>query len=176
MTIKSVREIRVQGNLAFVPLTKGHEATLDAADISKIGDGGWWALESKRADGTIRTVYAVRFEGSKNDRKMVYMHRAISGAMTGEDVDHKDCDGTNNRRENLRKVSRSQNSHNTRRRVDNTSGHKGVSWDERSQRWHAYINKNGKRRHLGYFGSISDAATAYAAASAAMHGEFGRTG
>jgi hypothetical protein len=59
---------------------------------------------------------------------------------------------------------------NQRLRHDNTSGHKGISWDKRNNRWHAYINVNkGKRINIGYFKDIKDAIEARKQAETKYH-------
>jgi hypothetical protein len=84
-------------------------------------------------------------------------------------------DGLDNRRANLRIATHQQNNHNHRISKNNTSGFKGVTWFERSKKWVAQINMNGKKIHLGLHGTPEAAHAAYAAASAKLHGEFGRT-
>ena len=91
-------------------------------------------------------------------------------------VDHIDGDGLNNRRGNLRLATAGQNQHNKGLQRNNTSGFKGVRWRSDKGKWVARIDKDGKRRHLGYFDTVEGAHSAYVAASMAIHGEFGRTG
>lgn len=86
------------------------------------------------------------------------------------EVDHINGDKSDNRPCNLRDASRSQNMANTGLRRDNTSGHRGVSFDARRQRWRAII----QRRHLGYFHTYEGAAAAYNAAYVEIFGEFAR--
>ena len=102
------------------------------------------------------------------------MHRAIMGEPKELDVDHRDGDGLNNRRANLRVATVLENQFNARRRKDNASGFKGVSWHRAAGKWYAHISLNRKRFHLGTFDTPEAAHAAYAAASAAFHGEFGR--
>lgn len=176
MAPKQIRPIRVECNIAYVTLTKGYEAVIDASDVPLIGKWDWSAIISRRPDGSLRAVYArrgVRLNGGNN---AVYMHRVIGGPMGLDETDHKDGDGLNNRRSNLRNVTRTQNSYNGRTRVDNTSGFKGVGWDESNQRWRARIKTGGKEHTLGYFICRAAAAVAYARASSELHGEYGRTG
>lgn len=99
--------------------------------------------------------------------------------MTGEwppqEVDHHDNDGWNNRWDNLRLATRSQNQANTRRYKSNSSGKKGVFRNGGEARpWRAQIQKDGKKISLGYFETIEAASEAFAAAATAQHGEFAR--
>ena len=97
-------------------------------------------------------------------------------ASHGFDVDHINHDGLNNRRSNLRICSRSENLQNQRRRSDNRSGYKCVSFYKRTGKWRAYIMINGKETHLGYFDSPETAYMKYLEASEDLHGEYGFPG
>ena len=163
MAKKEIRPIRIEGNVAYVPLTQGREAVIDAAD-AEIVDGRNWYLD--RSGGQ---MYAKSDAPSR-----VRMHCLLMG-LSGALVDHNDGDGLNNRRSNLRAATRGQNACNSKIRADSTSGFRGVSLHRQTGRWHAYINSNGRRHSLGYFATAEDAAAAYAKASLQMHGEFART-
>jgi hypothetical protein len=165
---KNIRLIRIEGNLAFVPLTKGYEAVIDAAYVHLVDAWDWCARVTPHA------VYAQRTDRTGPKQRKVYLHRVIMGEPDGLKIDHIDSDGLNNRRANLREATTSQNNHNQRIRGDNTSGFKGVSWDKRCGKWRADIRLDGKNRFLGYHATLEAAAEAYAAASADLHGQFGR--
>jgi HNH endonuclease/AP2 domain len=163
----TVRPIRIEGDVAYVPLTKGYEAVIDAADVHLVGVWNW----SVRV--TPRTIYASRTSGHGPNQKTVRMHRFILDASGDLEVDHIDSDGLNNRRSNLRLVTKAQNQHNSRPKVSNTSGIKGV---RRSKgKWAAEITFKRTKTHLGYFADKEAAAAAYAKASAEFHGQYGRT-
>lgn len=100
------------------------------------------------------------------------LHRLVMNAPDGMDVDHKNHNGLDNRRSNLRVCTRAQNLANTRPGRNNTSGYKGVSWSKQHRKWAAYIKINYKRRHLGLFMEKRDAATAYNTAAYEAWGEF----
>lgn len=88
------------------------------------------------------------------------MHREILGCAANEKVDHRNGNGLDNRRENLRRCTQSENLMNKRMGVNNTSGFKGVSATPRG-RWRSYINVYGNRMHIGVFDTPEEAATAY---------------
>lgn len=88
------------------------------------------------------------------------------------ELDHIDHDTTNNRIENLREVTRSENMRNSGRRVNNTSGYKGVTWNTCVNKWVAQIWLNNKRMHLGCFVDPKDAYEAYCKKAIELHGEF----
>ncbi len=102
--------------------------------------------------------------------------------MTGEwpprFIDHRDTDKANNRWENLRLATKSQNMANMPAPKSNRSGFKGVSryraGDSYGKPWQAGISKDGKRMSLGHFATPEEAHAAYAAAAEKFFGEFAR--
>lgn len=163
------RAIRVDGDVAYITLTKGYEAIIDVADTPLVAGVNWTAMEVRRRDRSVRTVYAVRNVSGR----LVYMHRTILGNGHAH-TDHEDCDGLNNRRSNLRAATASENMRNTRLRIDSSSGEKGVSWCSREQRWRAYLACDGRFVSLGYFPSRDEARDAVRARRAEIHGNFAR--
>lgn len=105
-------------------------------------------------------------------------HRLIWAIVYGQwprdQIDHRDGDRTNNRIQNLREATMSENARNHSIRKDNTSGAKGVFWARREEKWAAQITTNGKHKFLGHFASKDEAIKAYASASLEFHGDFGR--
>lgn len=87
-------------------------------------------------------------------------------------IDHKDRDRDNDRIANLREATRTLNNGNASRRVDNTSGYKGVGLHRHSGLWYARIRVNGRALSLGYHRLKEDAARAYDAAAKRHFGEF----
>lgn len=168
---KRVRDIRIDGKLAFVPLTKGYEAVIDADDVPLVSGWNWHARIDKN------TVYASRNRETDADgrRGAISMHRQISCSPDGMEVDHRDGDGLNNRRMNLRVATKSQNQSNRKTSILSQTGLKGVTPYKRDGTWHARISLNGRRISLGYYKTPEDAHSAYCNASAKLHGEFGRT-
>jgi hypothetical protein len=103
------------------------------------------------------------------------MHRLILG-LTSDDpleVDHINGDRLDNRRSNLRVANQSQNLAN-QRKTRGASRYKGVDWHERHQLWRARIQKDGKRRLLGWFASEDEAGVAYNEAAVRLFGEYAR--
>lgn len=163
------RQIVVIGQYAYIPLTQGYTAIIDAADVPLVEGYEWNAFLSKH------TTYVRRRTSVGGKLRNVWLHRVIAQTPDGLDTDHVDGDGLNNTRGNLRIVTSSQNQCNQRRRDCNTSGHKGVSWYKRNQQWRVQIAVNNRKTHIGYFPNIDDAVAAYEKASMEFHGEFGRT-
>lgn len=111
-----------------------------------------------------------------------YIHRLLISAQPGQEVDHRNGNGLDNRRSNLRIASVSQNHTNTNAR--GLSGLKGVykTWrinrDGKKQwasRWSAKIGVNGEHIFLGTHATKEEAALAYDAAALKFYGEFART-
>lgn len=105
------------------------------------------------------------------------MHRLImrDQLTPGLQVDHVEPSASlDNRRSNLRVATPGQNCRNRRTHRTNQSGIKGVSWDERRDRYRAEIASDGRKYHLGYFDAIEAATAAYSEAARPLHGEFAR--
>lgn len=112
------------------------------------------------------------------DDVLYYSHRLAWFWMTGawpiDRIDHKDTDGANNRWDNLRDSTNSQNLANSRIPITNTSGVKGVTWYKPTGRWCAKIKVRQKSINLGYFDNIELAAAAYSRAAKQHFGEYAR--
>lgn len=166
---KKLRPIRIDGDAAYVELTQGYEAIIDACDVPLVAGRNWSADVHKFPDGSIRFVYAV----ARIDSRKVSMHRVICDYPDVE-VDHRDRDGLNNRRSsNLRLATHQQNMFNRKRGRNNQSGAKGVCRVD--GKWVAQIKAGDYHKRLGRFSTKEAAQAAYAEASAKLHGDFGRT-
>ena len=145
----------------------------------------------ERTDHTWNTRYAGKLAGCVvrwGDRlrylsicingKRYQAHRLAYLYMTGEfppdQIDHKDCNGLNNRWSNLRRANASQNGGNSGIRVNNTSGFKGVSFDKSRRRYIAHIRVYGNLKYLGRFDTPKAAHIAYVEAAKKHFGEFSR--
>lgn len=109
--------------------------------------------------------------------KKYLTHRVIYAMVHGNcpgEIDHINGDPSDNRPDNLRIVSRSQQNMNRSVQSNNTSGHKGVYWFKPKGYWNARIKVMGKYICLGYFKDIEDAVAAYAAGAEKYHGEYRR--
>ena len=89
-------------------------------------------------------------------------------------VDHVDCNPLNNCIDNLRAATNNQNKHNGKMRVNNTSGVKGVYWNNQKGKWQAQICVDGRTRNLGRYDLLSEAESVVKAARADLHKEFAR--
>jgi hypothetical protein len=85
----------------------------------------------------------------------------LTSPPKGKVVDHRDSNSCNNRRENLRICTQSQNRQNYKGvNPNNTSGYIGVTWSKRHQKWQAYVHGKTKYYNLGLFDDILDAVEA----------------
>jgi hypothetical protein len=136
-------------------------ALVDDSDFEYLNQFKWYAQKDKT------TYYVKRYE--KNI--MIYMHRLIMNTPKGMQVDHKDHDGLNCQKNNMRNCIRSQNMRNRKAKINGTSNYLGVHIN-RGKYIVAHIRINGKEKHLGTFKTIEEAATARDKASIKYFGEF----
>jgi hypothetical protein len=144
-----------------IELTQGKYAMVSDADYDYLNQWKWFAVY---CDGW----YAARKEGTHT----IYMHRQIMSAPRRMQVDHKNGDGLDNRRVNLRVCVIAENQRNSRRRRDNRTGYKGVS--PYRGKYRAQIQVNGKNIYLGCFPTPERAAIAYDLAAETHYGMFAR--
>lgn len=148
-----------------IPLTQGQIALVDDQDFELAKRWNWRVQKNRH------TWYAIGQNWINGKTKKIFMHRIILPTPKGVDVDHIDHDGLNNQRSNLRIATRSQNNQNQRPRKT-TSQFKGVSWDQYTNKWRAYIFVERKQIHLGYFKIEREAALAYDQVAKKYFGEF----
>ena len=121
------------------------------------------------------SFYAVRgIRKSNGKMRMFPMHRQILGLEFGDkrDGDHINHNTLDNRDENLRIATRSENGRNRGANANNTTGFKGVTWDKDRMKWRARIMLNRKMIHLGLFVTPEAAHSAYCEAAKQYHGDF----
>jgi len=143
-----------------IPLTKGKVAIVDDDDFEYLSKFRWYV----DARG-----YAVH-----KRKEIVYMHRLISKTPKGLETDHINGNKLDNRKENLRHCTKSENMRNRGKQTNNKSGYKGVSWHLRAKKWLAHIVINRKSIHLGLFDDPEEASKTYRKAEKEMFGEFAR--
>lgn len=158
--------ITISHKNVVIPLTRGMATIVDPEDYDRLSKFKWYADENRN------TFYAVRALRNKK----IYMHREILNFPVGKLCDHKNKDGLDNRKSNLRIVDHIVNGQNRRAKKGCASGITGVSIHRRNKRWVANIQHNGKTLHLGYFIDKAKAAIARKIAERKYYGSLGTVG
>jgi hypothetical protein len=158
--------------MKLIPLTQGYFAKVSDEDFEFLSQWKWCVHIDKTRSKTFYAKRKIWVNGKSVD---IRMHRVIMGAAKGFEVDHRDRDGLNNQRENLRIATKSQNQWNQRPYKIGSSKYKGVMKDKRIKKkpWIAKITVNNVQIILGSYKEEIEAAKAYDYASFMYHGEFG---
>jgi hypothetical protein len=156
--------------MKIIPVGRTHFALVDDEDYEALSKLKWYAFKSNNV------IYARHVIIRKDLKKWVFMHRMIMGDEDQELIfDHKNGDGLDNQRHNLRPCARFENNRNNRISKRNKSGFKGVRWYRDCPKpWISSIMINRKALHLGVFSNPEDAARAYNEAAKKHHGEFAK--
>ena len=146
-----------------IKLSQGKYTLIDDEDYERVSQYKWCTYYSKHTS----SFYAVRGIRLSNGKWTTQqMHRFIMNVPNGLHIDHINHDTLDNRKENLRVVTNSQNQmnqkkHRTYAGKKTSSIYKGVYWDKQHKKWRAYIQVNGKLIYLGSFRSEDYAALVY---------------
>jgi hypothetical protein len=156
-----------------IKLSRGFVTTVDEADYAELSKYAWSARYSESA----RSWYAYRTARVQGKTVTYQMSREIMKLAPRDprQVDHNDHDTLNNTRSNLRIATRKQNCQNRRRRTDNKSTYKGVSWNSsisKAGAWRVQIWINGTNKLIGHFEDPIEAAKAYDRRARLEFGEF----
>ena len=149
-------------------LSSGDVCFVDDVDYDFVNQWKWKPIKSKV------NIYAGRNVRGKNGKRWacVLMHRLLTDAPDGKQVDHIDRDTLNNTRKNLRVCTQSENNANSVGWVHGASRYKGVS--KNGTGWIARTKKNGKTHRFGTYRTQEEAALAYDVGAIELHGEFAR--
>lgn len=133
---------------------------IDKEDLEKVKNYKWYL------NGT---GYVVSNNKISNDKNIIiFLHHIILSKKVGFMIDHLNHDILDNRKQNLRYATRSQN-------IMNQKSSRGYSWYKKNKKWVAYIQKDNKKIHLGYFTNEQDAINARHQAELKYFGEFAPT-
>lgn len=143
-----------------ISISQGFSVVVDDDDFALVSPFTWHAARRKH------TTYAASTIGGK----YVLMHRILLGAGDGVFVDHRDGNGLNNTRQNLRFATPAENASNKSGRGE--SGFPGVR--RINGKWSAFVSPMGSEIYLGSYSSKEKAAGVAAAAARQVFGEFVR--
>lgn len=149
-----------------IPVGRGRFALVDDKDYSKLARYTWHHQLRKGVAYAKRRLGRRRGENAK-----AQMHHEIMGRRAGYEIDHRNGNGLDNRRRNLRWATVAQNRQN--KRCHSRTGLKGVRQHSPAG-WAARIHANGKEVSLGTFRTPEEAAMEYDRAARHYFGEFAR--
>ena len=156
--------------MKIIVLSQGQIAKVSDRDYAELNHWKWCAHKRDNTFYAVRNVYT-----SSGKQVTAYMHRVILNLMGYRTKgDHKDGDGLNNQRSNLRPATDSQSMMNRGLSKNNTSGVRGVTWDKAHGAWLAQIGIKGKHINLGRFKRLTQAAKCRHKAEVKYHGKFRR--
>lgn len=151
-----------------IKLTQGKVALVDDEDFEKLNRFKWYARKGRN------TFYAERNIGGRKQHRVIRRHRQILNVNNSQDVDHRDSDGLNNQRFNLRNCTNQQNCMNARPQSGCLSKFKGVYFHKQINRWRAVLTFNGKVNSCGCYATEEEAACAYNKKAVELFGSFAR--
>jgi hypothetical protein len=137
-----------------IPLTQGEFAIIDDEDAEKVIGIKWSVVKPNPKNWYAR------------NSKHGYLHRFLMDAPEGMTVDHKDGNGLDCRRSNMRIVPHGLNIANKRKSSNNTSGYTGVTFCKQTGKWRANIMIDRKYKCLGRYDTPELASEAYQKAKA----------
>lgn len=149
-----------------IKLTQGQVTQVDDEDFEWLNQWKWYASK-------VRNTFYARRRKNKHE-PVILMHRLILNILKGMETDHRDLNGLNNQRYNLRICTHQENMRNRKFHQGSSSKFKGCYWVEKDQRWRSQIIFKNEKTNLGSFISEIDAALAYDKVAKQLHGEFAR--
>lgn len=143
---KKYNRFSIDGKIVTAFDNQGNSFIFDSDDFNKVSKH-YWSVNSN-------TGYVSATINGKSILLSRYIMESVNESIL---IDHKNHILTDNRKENLRRASKSENCRNSKMQVNNTSGFPGVSWNKKSEKWVSYIYVNNVRKYLGTFDDKNEA-------------------
>lgn len=143
-------------------------ALVDDEDFERLNKLKWFIQTGDKTNYAIRNIPMVNYKRGGT----MLMHREIMQTPKGMEIDHKDGNGLNNQKSNLRNCTGQQNAANKRIGIVNKSGYLGVSWDKERKLWRATTSFGDKQVWVGRYSDIIQAAKARDLKAKELFGEF----
>lgn len=151
-------DYKITGDTVETYLNRGFKTVIDLADFEKINSHhGKWHAHTVKPSGL---TYASTNDYTTGKQKTLRMHNFIMDTPKGYVADHRDNDTLNNRRSNLRNITRAQNNQNKRKNYKSKSGVRGVTWSSQRGKWCARVRHLGKCHYVGFYDTVKEAAQA----------------
>lgn len=154
--------------MKLISLGKNRYAKVDDEDFEYLNQWTWGI-----SNGYVARKEFLGYVDGHRKWKQIYMHRTVM-SEPDIDVDHKFGDKFDNRKSQLRVVTRSQNNMNSEKKARCSSKFKGVCWFSPRQTWRTRITVNGKDVFCRYFKTEIEAARAYNEKAKEIFGEFAK--
>jgi len=148
----------------LIYLTQGRVSIVDDEDYEELSKYNWHFCHG----------YASRRITINRKRTSLLMHRQIMNATKGQELDHINGDRSDNRKSNLRFVTRQQNAFNQKSSKNSSSQYRGVSIIRKYNKWISKIRVNNKLIYLGKFNTEEEAANVYNIKAKEVYGEYAR--
>lgn len=158
-----------------IPLSRGMVAIVDDDDYEMLSAFNWFVKPCGKSSE--QTWYAWRHVSVGGKSTTGQLHRMIMLPDPGQEVDHRNGDGLDNRKDNLRICRHRDNLRNQKKMRAGTSPYKGVYWNRARSKWQSQIGGReipAGKNYLGLFADAVDAALAYDVAAISHFGEFAR--
>lgn len=163
-TIRDPNEFIVSGDTVEIVMYNKESDEVGRALVDTVKydiiNGYKWCINAKG--------YVITTDGTRQ----IALHRLVTNAPQGMQVDHRNHNKRDNRIDNLRICTNKENQRNQGINKRNTSGYTGVYWDKTKDKWKAFITVDSKGISLGSYSDINDAIEARRKAVEKYFGEF----
>lgn len=153
--------------MSKIELTQGLYSVIDKEDLKRISNHSW-CIQKNGKQGKI-------YAASRINKKLILLHRFILNITDRKvAVDHINGNTLDNRKENLRICSWSENLRNSNKHKDSKSLYKGIFYNKLNKNWRSRIFKDGKSYEIGSFKTDIEAAQAYDSKAIELFGKFAK--